>query len=144
MSNSITISGNLSADPELRYTPNGKAVVKFQIADTPRRLNTQSNQWEDGTTLWVRVEAWGNLAENAAASLKKGSNVVVVGKLTQDNYEKDGEKKVAIKLQADDIAPSLKNAVAHIERKSASASASNSSAPVAKAPVASADEDTPF
>jgi single-strand DNA-binding protein len=144
MPNDLTVSGNLAADPELRYTPNGKAVVKFSIGDTPRRLNPSTNQWEPGTTLWVNVEAWDGLAENSAASLKKGTSVIVTGTLTQENYEtKEGKKANSIKLRANDIGPSLKYATAQVERKNSANTASGSGAQAAPRPAA-ADEETPF
>jgi len=145
MSNKITVSGNLAADPELRYTPNGKAVVSLRLADTPRRLNPQTKEFEDGTTLWLKVTAWDALAENTAASLVKGSRVVVTGTLVQENYKtKEGADASSIKINADEISPSLKNAVARVEKKtSASSYGSNggNSAPVAAAP---SDDETPF
>lgn len=113
----LTIIGNTTAPAELRFTPAGAAVVNFTVASTPRTFDRNSNEWKDGTTLFMRVSAWREMAENIAESLdQKGLRVVVTGRLTQREYEKDGQKRVAIELEADEVAPSLKYANAKVNR----------------------------
>lgn len=116
MSNSVTITGNLSADPELRFTPSGVAVANFTIADTPRWFDKQSNEWKDGETLWMRCSIWREAAENVAESLTKGARVMATGKLTQRHYEKDGVKFTVIEMTVDEISPSLKYATAKVTK----------------------------
>ena len=119
MANTFTVVGNLVKDPELKYTPNGKAVLSLRMADTPRSLNPATNEWEDGTTLWLSVVAWDSLAENAAASLSKGMRVMVTGSLVQKNYTtKDGQERIELEIKATEIAPSLRFATASVTRKS--------------------------
>jgi single-strand DNA-binding protein len=117
MPNQVTITGNLSADPELRFTPSGVAVANFTIADTPRYLDKQSNEWKDGETLWMRCSIWREAAENVAESLTKGTRVTATGKLTQRHYEKDGVKHTVIEMTVDEIAPSLKYATAKVTKR---------------------------
>ena len=115
----ITIVGNLTSDPELRYTQAGKAVANFTVASTPRTFDTQSNQWVDGEALFLRASAWEEFAEHIAASLTKGSRVVATGKLKQRSYEtKEGEKRTSIELEVDEIGPSLRYATAAVTRAS--------------------------
>lgn len=105
MSNHITITGNLTADPELRFTPGGDAVTNFTVADTPRKFNKQTNAWEDsGETLFVRCSIWREDAEVAAELLRRGQRVTVTGKLKQRSYEKDGQTRVSIECDADSVA----------------------------------------
>lgn len=123
MSNKITVVANLVKDPEIRYTQNGKAVVSLRLADTPRSLNPATNEWEDGTTLWLTAVAWDSLAENAAASLSKGMKVVVTGSLAQRNYKtKDGEDRIELEIKAEEISPSLRYATATVTKKASSKS----------------------
>lgn len=118
----ITIIGNLTADPELRYTQNGLAVANMTIASTPRTFDRQSNDWKDGEALFLRCSAWRELAEHAAGSLTKGTRVIAVGVLKQKSYEtKEGEKRTSIELVLDEIAPSLKYATAQVTRASSGA-----------------------
>jgi single-strand DNA-binding protein len=113
----ITIVGNLTADPELRYTPSGSAVTNFSIASTPRTLNTESNEWEDGETLFLRGTVWRELAENVAETLHKGMRVIAQGRLQARTYETtEGENRTVIELQVDEIAPSLRFATAVVTR----------------------------
>lgn len=113
----ITIIGNTTAPAELRFTPAGAAVVNFTVASTPRTFDRNSNEWKDGTTLFMRCSAWRETAENIAESLDKpGTRVVVVGRLTQREYEKDGQKRTVIELEADEVAPSLKYATAKVAK----------------------------
>lgn len=106
MTNTLTIVGNLGSDPELKFTPAGKAVITISVGDTPRRLNRDTNTWEDaGETLWMRCELWGEDAEEVAQRLHKGSRVRVTGRLAQRSYEtREGDKRTVMELKADDIA----------------------------------------
>lgn len=113
----LTIIGNTTGPAELRYTPSGAAVANFTVASTPRTFDRQSNEWKDGSTLFMRCSVWREQAENVAESLdQKGMRVVVVGRLTQREYEKDGQKRNVVELEADDVAPSLKYANAKVNR----------------------------
>jgi len=113
----LTIIGNTTAPAELRFTPSGAAVVNFTVASTPRTFDRQANEWKDGTTLFMRCSAWREMAENVAETLdQKGMRVVVSGRLTQREYEKDGQKRVAVELEVDEIGPSLKYASAKVTR----------------------------
>ncbi|OOB90725.1 single-stranded DNA-binding protein [Rathayibacter sp. VKM Ac-2630] len=113
----ITVVGNLTSDPELRHTQNGKAVANFTIASTPRTFDKQSNQWVDGEALFLRASVWEEFAEHVAGSLTKGSRVVATGKLKQRSYEtKEGEKRTSIELEIDEIGPSLRYATAQVTR----------------------------
>lgn len=130
MANTFTVVGNLAKDPEIRYTQNGKPVTSFTMADTPRSLNSATNEWEDGTTLWLSVTAWDVLAENVAASLAKGMRVVVTGSLTQKNYTtKDGQERIQLEIKANEVAPSLRFATATVTKKTGGGSSSSNSSP---------------
>ena len=118
----ITVVGNLTADPELRYTQNGVAVANFTIASTPRNFDRQSGEWKDGDALFMRASVWREFAEHVASSLAKGSRVVATGRLRQRSYEtKEGEKRTSIELEIDDIGPSLRYATAQVQRQSSGA-----------------------
>lgn len=111
----ITIVGNLTADPELRTTRNGRSVAGFSIASTPRTFDRQSQQWVDGDALFLRCRAWGDLAEHCARSLVKGMRVIVQGRLTQHSWEDEQhQKRTAVELQVDEIGPSLRYATAQV------------------------------
>lgn len=113
----ITVVGNLTADPELRYTQNGVAVANFTIASTPRSFDRQSGEWKDGEALFLRASVWREFAEHVAQSLTKGSRVIATGRLRQRSYEtKEGEKRTSIELDVEDIGPSLRYATASITR----------------------------
>ena len=113
----VTIVGNCVNDPELRYTPSGQAVANFRIASTPRSFDKQANEWKDGDSLFLTVNAWRQMAENVAESLTRGMRVVVTGRLKQRSYEtKEGEKRTVYEVEADDIGPSLKNASAKVTK----------------------------
>lgn len=113
----ITIIGNLTADPELRFTPNGQAVANFTLAATPRTFNKQSNEWVDGETLFLRSSVWREAAENVAETLTKGMRVIAQGRMKSRSYEtKEGEKRTVIELEVDEIGPSLKYAKAAVTR----------------------------
>ena len=113
----ITVVGNLTADPELRYTQGGLAVANFTIASTPRSFDRASNDWKDGEALFLRASCWREFAEHVAGSLTKGSRVVATGRLKQRSYEtKEGEKRTSIELEVDEIGPSLRYATAQVTR----------------------------
>ena len=109
----ITVVGNLTADPELRFTPNGSAVANFTVASTPRVLDKATNEWKDGDALFMRCSVWRQAAENVAESLQRVQRVIVTGRLKQRSYEtKEGEKRTVIELEVDEVGPSLKYATA--------------------------------
>jgi single-strand DNA-binding protein len=113
----ITVVGNLTADPELRFTPSGAAVANFTVASTPRTFDKASNEWKDGEALFLRCSIWRQAAENVAESLQKGMAVIVQGRLKQRSFEtKEGEKRTVYELDVDEIGPSLKWATAKINR----------------------------
>jgi single-strand DNA-binding protein len=113
----ITVVGNLTADPELRFTPSGAAVASFTIASTPRTFDRNTNEWKDGEALFLRCSLWRQAAENAAESLTRGMRVIAQGRLQQRSYEtREGEKRTVIELQVDEIGPSLKYASAKVNR----------------------------
>jgi single-strand DNA-binding protein len=115
----ITVVGNLTADPELRYTQTGLAVANFTIASTPRSFDRAANDWKDGEALFLRASCWREFAEHVAGSLTKGSRVVATGRLKQRSYEtKEGEKRTSIELEVDEIGPSLRYATAQVTRAS--------------------------
>jgi single-strand DNA-binding protein len=113
----ITVVGNLTADPELRFTPSGAAVASFTIASTPRTFDRNSNEWKDGEALFLRCSIWRQAAENVAESLQRGMRVIASGRLKQRSYEtREGEKRTVIELDVDEIGPSLKYASAKVNR----------------------------
>ena len=113
----ITVIGNLTADPELRWTGNGAAVADFTIASTPRTYDRNAGEWKDGESLFLRCSVWRNAAENVAESLRKGMRVIAQGRLVQRSYEtKEGEKRTVVELQVDEIGPSLRSARAQVTR----------------------------
>ncbi|MEH0108832.1 single-stranded DNA-binding protein [Tersicoccus sp. MR15.9] len=113
----ITVVGNLTADPELRFTPSGSAVANFTIASTPRTFDRQANEWKDGETLFLRASVWREAAENVAETLTKGTRVVAQGRLKSRSYDtKEGERRTVIELEVDEIGPSLRYASAKVNR----------------------------
>ncbi|MDQ1718950.1 MAG: single-strand DNA-binding protein [Pseudonocardiales bacterium] len=113
----ITVVGNLTADPELRFTPSGAAVASFTVASTPRTFDRQSNEWKDGEALFLRCSIWRQAAENVAESLTRGMRVVVQGRLQQRSFEtREGEKRTVIEMQVDEVGPSLRYATAKVNR----------------------------
>lgn len=113
----ITVVGNLTGDPELRFTPSGAAVANFTIASTPRTFDRQSNEWKDGDTLFMRCSIWREAAENVAESLTKGMRVIAQGRLVQRSYEtREGEKRTVVELQVDEVGPSMRYASAKVTR----------------------------
>ena len=117
----ITVVGNLTADPELRFTPSGAAVANFTVASTPRIYDRQSGEWKDGEALFLRCNIWREAAENVAESLTRGSRVIVQGRLKQRSYEtREGEKRTVVELEVDEIGPSLRYATAKVNKASRS------------------------
>lgn len=115
----ITIVGNLTGDPELRFTPSGAAVANFTVASTPRTFDRQSNEWKDGETLFMRCSVWRDAAENVAESLQRGTRVIVTGRLKSRSYEtKEGEKRTVIEMDVDEVGPSMKYATAKVNKTS--------------------------
>lgn len=147
----ITVIGNLTADPELRFTPAGAAVANFTVASTPRIFDRNTNEWKDGEALFLRCALWREAAENVAESLQRGSRVIVQGFLKQRSYEtKEGEKRTVVELEVQEVGPSLKYAVAKpVKAGKGASSGSNSggsfggaasSDPWGSAPPAGGDE----
>lgn len=113
----ITLIGNLTADPELRFTPSGAAVANFTVASTPRTFDRQTGEWKDGDAMFINCAAWRNLAENVAESLTKGSRVIVTGRLRSRSYEgREGERRTVFEIDVDEIGPSLRYATAKVTR----------------------------
>ena len=113
----ITIVGNVTGDPELRFTPSGAAVANFTVASTPRAFDRQSNEWKDGETLFMRCSVWRDAAENVAESLQRGTRVIVTGRLKSRSYEtKEGEKRTVIEMEVDEVGPSLRYASAKVTK----------------------------
>ena len=135
----VTIIGNLTADPELRFTPSGAAVANFTVASTPRTFDKTRGEWKDGDALFLRCNIWRQPAENAAETLTKGSRVIVVGRLKQRTFEtREGDKRSVIELDVDELATSLKYATATVTKAGKATSADTT-------PRASwADDEPPF
>ena len=113
----ITVIGNLTGDPELRFTPSGAAVANFTVANTPRTFDKTTNEWKDGDTLFVRCSIWREAAENVAESLTKGMRVIAQGRLVQRDFDdREGNKRTVVELQVEEIGPSLKYASAKVTR----------------------------
>ena len=158
----ITVVGNLTADPELRFTQGGLPVANMTIASTPRNFDRQSNDWKDGEALFLRASVWRDFAEHVAGSLTKGMRVIATGRLTQRSYEtKEGEKRTAFELEIDEIGPSLRYATAQVTRTTSQGGQGGPQTPnagagdtwvIPGAPAASGgvaggggyDDDTPF
>src|SRR5689334_22048636 len=113
----ITVVGNLTDDPELKFTPSGAAVTNFTVASTPRTFDRQTNEWKDGDALFLRCAAWRQLAENVAESLTKGQRVIVTGALRVRQYERqDGSKGTSVEMNVEEVGPSLKFATAKVTK----------------------------
>ncbi len=141
--NQVMIVGNVTRDPELRYTPNGAALVKFGVA-VSRRVRDESGQWKDADTSFFDVTAWRTLAENVAESIQQGSRVVVVGRLRTNSWETpEGERRSKVEIEAEEVAPSLKWATAKVERQGRGATAPDWSNNVSVG-VGGPQEETPI
>ncbi|EEZ79145.1 single-strand binding family protein [Actinomyces sp. oral taxon 848 str. F0332] len=112
----ITVVGNLTGDPELRYVSSGTPVASFTVASTPRTLNRQTQQWEDGEAMFIRCSVWREHGENVAESLSKGMRVLVTGRLTVRSYEYNGQQRTSLEMQVDEIGPSLRYARAQVTK----------------------------
>lgn len=113
----ITVIGNLTADPELRFTPNGAAVANFTVASTPRTFDRQTNEWKDGDAMFLNCSVWRQYAENVAESLSKGTRVIVSGRLKSRSYEtREGEKRTVFEIDVDEVGPALRYATAKVTR----------------------------
>ncbi|MGO3325566.1 single-stranded DNA-binding protein [Gordonia sp. (in: high G+C Gram-positive bacteria)] len=113
----ITVVGNLTADPELRFTPSGAPVANFTVASTPRTFDRQTNEWKDGEALFLRCSIWRDAAENVTESLKKGTRVIAQGKLKQRSFEtREGERRTVVELEVDEIGPSVRYATAQVTK----------------------------
>ena len=137
----ITVVGNLTADPELRYTQSGLAVANFTIASTPRTFDRQANDWKDGEALFLRASCWREFAEHVAGSLTKGSRVIATGRLKQRSYDdREGNKRTAIELEVDEIGPSLRYATAQVTRASGGSTGGGGRGAVATGGAGGAEE----
>ena len=112
----ITVVGNLTGDPELRYVSSGTPVASFTVASTPRTLNRQTQQWEDGEAMFIRCSVWREYGENVAESLSQGMRVLVTGRLTVRSYEYNGQQRTSLEMQVDEIGPSLRYARAQVTK----------------------------
>lgn len=122
----ITVVGNLTADPELRFTPGGSAVANFTVASTPSSFDKQSQDFKDGETLFMRCAVWREAAENVAETLTKGTRVVAQGRLKARSYDtKEGDKRTVMELEVDEIGPSLRYASAKVTRTQRSGNGGN-------------------
>jgi single-strand DNA-binding protein len=136
----VTVVGNLTGDPELRFIQSGAAVVNFTVASTPRSFDRTTNEWKDGETLFLRCSLWREAAENVAESLTKGMRVIVSGRLVSRSWEANGEKRTVNEVQVDEVGPSLRYATAKVTRTQRSGSASGSSSS-GGAPAGGSDSD---
>jgi single-strand DNA-binding protein len=128
----ITLIGNLTDDPELRFTPSGYAVANFTVASTPRNYDRTTNTWKDGDTLYLRCSIWREAAESVAESLTKGTRVMVTGRLKQRSYEtKEGEKRTVYEIEVDEVGPSLRNASAKVTKAARTSDGGRASASAA-------------
>jgi single-strand DNA-binding protein len=113
----VTVVGNLTNDPELRFTPSGAAVASFTVASSSRVLDKTTNEWKDGDTVFMRCSVWRQYAENVAESLSKGTRVIVAGRLKQRTYEtREGEKRTVVEMDVDDVGPALRYATAKVNK----------------------------
>ncbi|HSU34869.1 MAG TPA: single-stranded DNA-binding protein [Propionibacteriaceae bacterium] len=131
----ITLIGNLTADPELRFTPSGAAVANFTVASTPRTFDRQTNEWRDGDAMFLNCAVWRQAAENVAESLQKGMRVIVQGRLKSRSYEtREGERRTVFEIDVDEIGPALRYATAKVSRNAPGSSQGGSSRPPASVP----------
>jgi single-strand DNA-binding protein len=137
----ITLVGNLTADPELRFTPSGAAVANFTVASTPRTFDRQTNEWRDGEAMFLNCAVWRQAAENVAESLQKGMRVIVQGRLKSRSYEtRDGERRTVFEVDVDEIGPALRYATARVTRNVSGSSNQGGSA----RPAAGSRGDDPW
>jgi len=150
----ITVVGNLTNDPELRFTPSGAAVASFTVASSSRYLDKATNEWKDAEPVYMRCSVWRQYAENVAESLTKGSRVIVTGRLKQRSYEtREGEKRTVMEMEVDDVGPALRYATAKVNKvqrqgggfggESGGSSSGGSDDPWASAPSGGAGFDEP-
>ena len=141
----ITVVGNLTDDPELRFTPSGAAVANFTVASTPRILDKATNEWKDGDALFLRCSIWRQAAENVAESLQRGARVLVTGRLRQRSYEtKEGEKRTVVELEVDEVGPSLRWATAKVAKAQRSGGGGGSYSGGSSGASSSAGADDPW
>jgi single-strand DNA-binding protein len=151
----VTVVGNLTNDPELRFTPSGAAVASFTVASSSRVLDKATNEWKDGDTTYLRCSVWRQYAENVAESLTKGTRVIVTGRLKQRSYEtREGEKRTVMEIDVDDVGPALRYATAKVNRVQRSGGgfsgdnggggAAPADAPWSSAPPAGGFDEPPF
>jgi single-strand DNA-binding protein len=140
----ITIIGNLTGAPELRFTPGGQAVANFTVAATPRSFDRNSGEWKDGDTLFMRCNIWRQDAENLVESLDRGDRVMVQGRLKQRSFEKDGEKRTVVEVEADEVAASLKYATAKVSKVTRSGGGSSSAGSDPWPAASTSSESDPF
>ena len=150
----VTVVGNLTNDPELRFTPSGAAVASFTVASSSRYLDKATNEWKDGEPLYMRCSVWRQYAENVAETLTKGTRVIVTGRLKQRSYEtREGEKRTVIEMEVDDVGPALRYATAKVNRVQrgegggggfGGGSAAASDDPWASAPSGGSFDEPPF
>jgi single-strand DNA-binding protein len=141
----LTITGKLVNDPELRYTPSGQPVATFRVASTPRFRDNATGEWKDGDSLYLTVNVWRQAAENAAESLNRGTRVIVTGRLRQRAYEtKDGEKRTVYGLEADEVGVSLRNATAKVTRATRAGAGNSGQAAPASPGSDSYPDEPPF
>ena len=140
----ITVIGNLTAAPELRWTQSGAAVADFTVASTPRTYDRNAGEWRDGDTLFMRCSVWRETAENVAESLRKGMRVIVQGRLTQRSYDtQQGERRTVVELQVDEVGPSLRRARAQVTRVQAQAASAPSASASAYGGAAGWGQEAP-
>lgn len=141
----ITVVGNLTADPELRFTPSGAAVANFTVASTPRIYDRQSGEWKDGEALFLRCNIWREAAENVAESLTRGARVIVSGRLKQRSFEtREGEKRTVVEVEVDEIGPSLRYATAKVNKTSRGGGGSRQAPAPAQASSAGGTGEDPW
>ncbi len=142
----ITVIGNLTADPELRFTSSGAAVANVTVANNPRYFDRQSGEWKDGNALFLRCNIWRQAAENVAETLTRGMRVIVQGRLRQRSFEtKEGEKRTVVELEVDEIGPSLRYATAQVKKVASNDAAQTGTGDDAwaSAPAGAASGDQP-
>ncbi|HAN72807.1 MAG TPA: single-stranded DNA-binding protein [Actinobacteria bacterium] len=132
----VTVVGNLTNDPELRFTPSGAAVASFTIASNSRYMDKTTNEWKDGEPVYMRCSVWRQYAENVAESLTKGTRVIATGRLKQRSYEtREGEKRTVLEMEVDDVGPALRNATAKVNRVAREGGGFGGGAPAGGAPA---------